>query len=191
MVWQEAKVWDHLRDDELKKDYAGAISKKKWFPVAMTANQTNYIYLTDTGTVTVNTTGFPAVTDIVRVATIVAGNSSITSITDSRLPYGAFGAALSGTYMPLAGGTFTGTVTFADTINVVFNTATGTQIGTGATQKIGLWGAIGIITLLPFAALPFKLVFTPTFLDLAVGGTFLVYLMQWMTGQRRRLTLIA
>jgi len=55
--------------------------------------------------------------------------------------------------------------------------------------EIGLWGAIGIITLLPFAAVPFKLVFTPTFLDLAVGGTFLVYLMQWMTGRRRRLTL--
>ena len=55
--------------------------------------------------------------------------------------------------------------------------------------EVGLWGAIGIITLLPFAALPFKLVFTPTFLDLAVGGTFLVYLMQWMTGQRRRLAL--
>ncbi|HOC57135.1 MAG TPA: DUF6079 family protein [Verrucomicrobiota bacterium] len=34
LVWQEAKVWDQLRDDELRKDYAGAISKKKWFPVA-------------------------------------------------------------------------------------------------------------------------------------------------------------
>ena len=55
--------------------------------------------------------------------------------------------------------------------------------------EVGLWGTIGIITLLPFAALPFKLVFTPTFLDLAVGGTFLVYLMQWMTGRRRRLAL--
>ena len=55
--------------------------------------------------------------------------------------------------------------------------------------EVGLWGALAIITLLPFAALPFKLVFTPTFLDLAVGGTFLVYLMQWMTGRRRRLTL--
>ncbi len=55
--------------------------------------------------------------------------------------------------------------------------------------EVGLWGTIGIITLLPFASVPFKLVFTPTFLDLAVGGTFLVYLMQWMTGRRRRLTL--
>ena len=31
LVWQEMKVWDHLRDEELKKDYAGALSKKKWF----------------------------------------------------------------------------------------------------------------------------------------------------------------
>lgn len=55
--------------------------------------------------------------------------------------------------------------------------------------EVGLLGTIGIITLLPFAALPVKLVFTPTFLDLAVGGTFLVYMMQWMTGRRRRLAL--
>jgi len=55
--------------------------------------------------------------------------------------------------------------------------------------EVGLWGTLAIITLLPFASLPFKLVFTPTFLDLAVGGSFLVYLMQWMTGRRRRLTL--
>ena len=34
LVWQELRVWEHLRDDELKKDYAGALSKKKWFPVA-------------------------------------------------------------------------------------------------------------------------------------------------------------
>lgn len=34
LVWQDAKVWDHLRDEEVKKDYAGALSKKKWFPVA-------------------------------------------------------------------------------------------------------------------------------------------------------------
>src|SRR5207245_7944111 len=55
--------------------------------------------------------------------------------------------------------------------------------------EIGLWGAIGIITMLPFAALPFKVVFTPTFLDLALGGSFLVYVMQWMTGRRHRLAL--
>ena len=53
--------------------------------------------------------------------------------------------------------------------------------------EVGLWGTIGIITLLPFAALPVKIVFTPTFLDLALGSVFFVYALQWMTGRRRRL----
>lgn len=55
--------------------------------------------------------------------------------------------------------------------------------------EVGLWGAIGIITLLPFAALPVKIVFTPTFLDLALGSVFFVYALHWMTGRRRRLAL--
>src|SRR6185369_15831845 len=55
--------------------------------------------------------------------------------------------------------------------------------------EVGLWAAIGIMTLLPFAALPFKVVLTPTFLDLALGGAVLVYALQWMTGRRRRLAL--
>ncbi len=54
---------------------------------------------------------------------------------------------------------------------------------------VGLWGVVLIITLVPFASLPFKVVFTPTFLDLALGGVVLLYLLQWMTGQRRQLTL--
>jgi O-antigen ligase len=54
--------------------------------------------------------------------------------------------------------------------------------------EIGIWGVIAIIALLPFAALPVKIVFTPTFLDLAMAGVFLVYLMQWMSGRRYRLT---
>jgi hypothetical protein len=55
--------------------------------------------------------------------------------------------------------------------------------------EVGLWGTIGIITLLPFAALPVKIVFTPTFLDLALAGVLFVYVLQWMTGRRRRLTM--
>src|SRR5258706_15367472 len=55
--------------------------------------------------------------------------------------------------------------------------------------EVGLWASIGIMTLLPFAALPFKVVLTPTFLDLALGGAVLVYALQWMTGKRRRLAL--
>jgi O-antigen ligase len=54
--------------------------------------------------------------------------------------------------------------------------------------EIGLWGMVAIIALLPFGALPIKIVFTPTFLDLAMGGVLLVYALQWMSGRRRRLT---
>lgn len=50
-----------------------------------------------------------------------------------------------------------------------------------------LWSVVAIITLLPFATLPFKIVLTPTFLDLAVGAVYFLYLMQWMIGERRRL----
>lgn len=34
LVWRELGVWEFLRDSELKSDYAGALSKGKWFPVA-------------------------------------------------------------------------------------------------------------------------------------------------------------
>lgn len=55
--------------------------------------------------------------------------------------------------------------------------------------EVGLWGTIVIITLLPFAALPFKIVFTPNFVDLTLLSVVLVYALQWMTGRRRRLRL--
>jgi O-antigen ligase len=55
--------------------------------------------------------------------------------------------------------------------------------------EVSLWGAVAIIALLPFASLPFKIVFTPTFLDLALLSVLSVYLLQWMLGHRRRLTL--
>lgn len=50
-----------------------------------------------------------------------------------------------------------------------------------------LWSMIAIVMLLPYATLPFKVVITPSFLDLAMGAVFFLYLMQWMTGERRRL----
>lgn len=55
-------------------------------------------------------------------------------------------------------------------------------------MEVGIWGMVAIITLLPFATLPVKIVFTPTFLDLAMGGVLCVYLMQWMSGRRWRFT---
>ena len=53
--------------------------------------------------------------------------------------------------------------------------------------EYALWGMVAIVSLLPFATLPFKIVITPTFLDLTLGVLFFLYLMQWMTGQRRKL----
>jgi len=50
-----------------------------------------------------------------------------------------------------------------------------------------LWGVIAVIALLPYGTLPFKVVITPTFLDLALAVFLFLYLMQWMTGERRRL----
>lgn len=52
---------------------------------------------------------------------------------------------------------------------------------------VGLLGMVLVITLLPFGTLPFKIVLTPTFLDLAMLATLAVYVMQWLTGERRRL----
>ena len=33
LVWRDLKVWDALRDQELRSEYAGALSKARWFPV--------------------------------------------------------------------------------------------------------------------------------------------------------------
>jgi O-antigen ligase len=55
--------------------------------------------------------------------------------------------------------------------------------------EVAVWAMIAIITLLPFGSLPFKVVFTPTFLDLAMLAVVFLYAIQWMTGERRRLTL--
>ncbi|HOA23312.1 MAG TPA: O-antigen ligase family protein [Aggregatilineales bacterium] len=44
-----------------------------------------------------------------------------------------------------------------------------------------------IIALLPYATLPFEIILTPTFLDIAMGAFFFLYIGEWMTGYRRRL----
>ncbi len=51
-----------------------------------------------------------------------------------------------------------------------------------------LLSIILIIALLPYATLPFKVVVTPTFLDIAMAAFFFLYVGEWMTGYRRRLT---
>ena len=53
-----------------------------------------------------------------------------------------------------------------------------------------LWGfvaLVGVIALLPFGALPIKLGFSPTFLDLVLLVLFFVWVMRVMTGRQREL----
>jgi O-antigen ligase len=53
-----------------------------------------------------------------------------------------------------------------------------------------LYGAVGLILLLPFGTLPFRLGLTPTLLDVALAVFLLVYLMEWMNGKRRSFLLV-
>lgn len=51
--------------------------------------------------------------------------------------------------------------------------------------EIAYLGVIGIVTLLPFAALPIDIGFTPTFLDLALGGLFFVWALPYALGEEQ------
>ncbi len=52
--------------------------------------------------------------------------------------------------------------------------------------EVAYLGVIGIITLLPFASLPFSIGFKPTFLDLALMGLFVVWLLPYLLGEEQR-----
>ena len=111
----------YLRQDGTIGMYAGSASQ------AMTASLTNYLYLdlTNSGVITVSTSGFPA-TAHVRLATVVAGPSSITSITDARVAFYVIGS-------------------IDDGVNLTFGTVTGTQIGTAANQKLAFFGKTPVV----------------------------------------------
>lgn len=50
-----------------------------------------------------------------------------------------------------------------------------------------LYAMFAVVALLPFANFPFSVGLTPTLLDGALGAFLLVYILQWMSGQRRLL----
>jgi polysaccharide biosynthesis protein PslJ len=52
-----------------------------------------------------------------------------------------------------------------------------------------LYGIIAVMALLPFATFPFRIGFTPTFMDAVMGAFLAVYLVQWMTGRRHSIRL--
>lgn len=50
--------------------------------------------------------------------------------------------------------------------------------------RAALYGTLVTMILLPFGTAPFKIVLTPTLLDITLGAFIGVYLLQWVTGQR-------
>ncbi|MDE2101004.1 MAG: hypothetical protein KGL39_27405 [Patescibacteria group bacterium] len=119
----------YVKTDGTIGSYAGAVS------VAVTTAATNYLYLDSTGALQQNTTGFPTNAAVYPLATVVAGASTITSITDSRVVFTAVGSPS----LPLAGGTLT------DGANIALGSTTGTKLGTASTQKLGFFGATPVV----------------------------------------------
>jgi O-antigen ligase len=54
-------------------------------------------------------------------------------------------------------------------------------------MEVGFWGLIAVICLLPFAAFPFSVGITPTFLDAAMGAVVGVWVLRLATGRQRRI----
>lgn len=103
--------------------------------------------VTPLATATTRTFGLPDASG--RITT------SATPLTSGRVPFATTGGILTDdadftfatdtlTVTKIAATTFTGDVTIADTINLVFNTSTGTKIGTGTTQKLAFWNTAPI-----------------------------------------------
>ena len=139
--------------------FAGAAS------FALGPAQTNVLYLTDAGVLTTSTTGYPT-TACVRLATIVTGTASITSLSDDRVVCSVVGTDAR-PYLPLAGGVL------SDGANLALGTGAGTQIGTSATQKLGFWNALPVARPGPYtqgyaASSKTLAVYTPV----VEGGTF-------------------
>lgn len=52
--------------------------------------------------------------------------------------------------------------------------------------QVGLWALVGIIFLLPFAAFPIEIGFSPTFLDVALLGVYFVWISRIVSHQEKR-----
>lgn len=52
--------------------------------------------------------------------------------------------------------------------------------------EVAYLGVMGVIALLPFASLPYSIGFKPTFLDLALGALFLMWLIPYLLGEEQR-----
>jgi hypothetical protein len=107
---------NYVQQDGTIATYAGSSSQ------AVTTATTNYVYLDlpSSGALTVNTSGFPT-TAHVRLAKVVAGATTITSISDQRVAYSVLGSIVDGTAIHVG-------------------TTSGLQIATAISQKLGFFG---------------------------------------------------
>jgi hypothetical protein len=94
----------------------------------LTASATNYVYLTDAGTLTVSTSSFPTTGNFVALAIVTTSSSAVTAIAEARTPWRSAGG-----HQGLAVGTPT--------------IAAGTGAGTSPTIAIAGSDQAGVITL--------------------------------------------
>ena len=90
-------------------------------PVAASTTQVLYLDLPNAGALAI-TAAYPT-TPHVRLATVIAGASSISSIVDNRQCFHVVGS-------------------WADGVNISLGSGIGTQIGTAPTQKLGFFGKL-------------------------------------------------
>jgi hypothetical protein len=109
-----------VKQDGTVGTYAGVSGQ------AIAASSTKVLYLDGTASWALTIGASYPSPPHVRLATVVTGSSTITSVADNRQCF------------PVAG-------SVADGVNLTLGTATGTQIGTGATQKLGFYGATPIV----------------------------------------------
>jgi hypothetical protein len=93
---------------------------------AITASATRALYLDGTASWALTVAPSYPTTPHVRLATVVTGSSTITSIVDNRQCFTVCG-------------------TIGDGINLTLGTSTGTRIGTSSSQKLGFFGATPVI----------------------------------------------
>jgi hypothetical protein len=110
----------YVAQDGTIATYAGTASQA----ITLSSTKVLYLDLTASGALVVGAS-YPT-TAHVRLATVVAGSASITSITDNRQCYQVVGSMLDG-------------------VNFTFGTTTGTQIGTATSQKLGFFGKTPIV----------------------------------------------
>ena len=105
----------YIKQDGTIGIFAGSTSRA----IGASSSQVLYLDLTNSGALTISA-AYPT-TPHVRLATVVAGTTTISSITDNRQCFNVVG-------------------TWADGVNIALGSTAGTQVGTAPTQKLGFFG---------------------------------------------------